>query len=548
MPRIILGRANDLRSSKVIHETAALMAVPAGMERIVKYNPATLELVGELDSTPLDDIPLILQRSRAAQAEWAARPLEERRRTLKRLQEHVASNVDSIAKVVCQETGKPRVEAINADLMSSLSAAMYSVERLPSLFRPRAVGFGKLSVMMRYLGRRSYIQPRPLGVVAIIAPWNYPFGIPFSQAVMAVAAGNAVVLKPSPEAPFTGLEVQKAFIAAGAPEDLVQIMVGNGGGAGNALASSDVDRVIFTGSTEVGRKVMAAAVQRLNPVTMELGGKDPMVVMGDADLPRAAAAAAWGCYVNAGQTCVCIKRIYVHESVYQPFLEMFSESVSRIKLGYGWDDPEVGMGPLISDRAVKDMEAQVARAVEQGGKVLFGGRRPDMRGHFFEPTAIVDVEQSSDIVQKETFGPIVAILRFRTDEEAITLANDSSYALSGSVWTSDLARGRSIAERMSGGTVNVNNVGYTFGLASTPWGGRKDSGFGHTHGEEGFAELLEPHHVHVDRGRFARELWWHPYGREGLDLSKGLVDLGFRGQYGRAAALLPRVRRRMKGR
>lgn len=521
------------------------MAVPAGMDRIVKYNPATLELVGELDGTPLDDIPLIVQRAREAQAEWAARPLYERRRTLKRLQEYVASNVDSIAKVVCQETGKPRMEAINADLMTSLSAIMYSVEKMPSLFRPRGIGFGKLSVMMKYLGRRSYIQPRPLGTVAIIAPWNYPFGIPFSQTVMAVAAGNAVVLKPSPETPFTGLEVQKAFIAAGIPKELVQVVLGDGG-AGNALASSDVDRVIFTGSTEVGKKVMTAAAQRLSPVTMELGGKDPMVVMADADLLRAAAAAAWGCYVNAGQTCVCIKRIYVHESVYQMFLEMFSKNASRIKLGHGWDDPEVGMGPLISESAVKNMEAQVARAVEQGGKVLFGGRRPDMKGHFFEPTAIVDVEQSSDIVQKETFGPIVAVLPFRTDEEAITLANDSSYALSGSVWTSDLVKGRSMAERMSGGTVNVNNVGYTFGLASTPWGGRKDSGFGRTHGDEGFSELLEPHHVHVDRGRFARELWWHPYGQEGLELSQGMVDIGFRGRYGKAAALLPRMRRRMK--
>ncbi len=245
---------------------------------------------------------------------------------------------------------------------------------------------------------------------------------------------------------------------------------------------------------------------------------------------------------------MCIKRIYVQESVYEPFLRLFSDEVSRIKLGYGWDDPEVGMGSLINDRAVCDMEAQVARAVEQGGRVLFGGRRLNMKGHFFEPTAIVDAGQSSDIVQKETFGPIVAILRFRDEEEAVALANDSRYALSGSVWTADLARGRSIAERMNGGTINVNNVGYTFGLASTPWGGRKDSGFGHTHGAEGFAELLEPHHVHVDRGRFRRELWWHPYGREGLELSNGLNEMAFLGRYSRVVSLLPRIRRRLKGR
>ena len=514
----------------------------------MKYNPATLERVGELEATAPEDIPAIVARARKAQSEWASTSLEERRRALKRLQAHVASHIDDIARVVSEETGKPRVEAINADLMAALSATMYSVEAMPSLFRPRKVGFGKLSVMMRYLGRLSYIQPRPLGAVAIIAPWNYPFGIPFSQAVMAIAAGNAVVLKPSSETPFTGLEVRESFIAAGVPEDLVQVVIGNGGDVGNALASSDVDRVIFTGSTEVGRKIMASAAQRLTPVTMELGGKDPMVVLRDADLPRASSAAAWGCYVNAGQTCVCIKRIYVHESIYQQFIELFAQNVSRIKLGYGWDDPDVGMGPLINERAVEKMESQVARAVEQGGKVLFGGKRPNMKGHFFEPTAIVDAGQSSDIVQKETFGPIVAILPFRTKEEAIALANDSPYALSGSVWTSDLRRGRSIAERMSGGTVDVNNVCYTFGLASTPWGGRKDSGFGHTHGAEGFAELLEPHHVHVDKGRFPRELWWHPYEKDGLEISKGINEIAFLGQYGRAALLLPRIRRRLKGR
>ena len=281
----------------------------ARAERIVKYNPATLEPVGELDATSPDEIPRIIHKARAAQAGWAALPLEERREVLKRLQAHVAANIETISRTICEETGKPRMEAINADMMSALSATMYSVEKMPSLFRPRGTDFGKLSLMMRYLGRRSYIQPRPLGVIAIIAPWNYPFGIPFSQAVMAVAAGNAVVLKPSSETPFTGLELRKAFIAAGVPEDLVQVVIGSGSKVGNALASSNVDRVIFTGSTEVGRKIMAAAAQRLNPVTMELGGKDPMVVLADADLPRAAEAAAWGCYVNAGQTCVCIKRI-----------------------------------------------------------------------------------------------------------------------------------------------------------------------------------------------------------------------------------------------
>jgi len=547
MPTLQLLRRRQ-SDSKVILHPGPFASVSSAQGKIVKHNPATFELIGELDPTRREDIPGIISRARLAQAAWSSLPLRERKEALKRLQEYVATHLDEMAKVICEETGKPRIEAINVDLMCTLSSAKYSVEKIDTLFRPRKIGFGGLSPMIRYLGRSSYIQPRPVGVVAVIAPWNYPLGIPFSQVVMAVAAGNAVVLKPSSETPFTGLELRKAFAAAGVPEDLVQVVLGSGSIVGNALASSGVDRVVFTGSTEVGRKIMASAAQRLTPVTLELGGKDPMVVMADADLERAVQGAVWGSFVNAGQTCVCIKRIYVQDSIYGRFIEMFEEAALRIKLGYGWDDPSVGMGPLISPSAVAEMEAHVARAVAQGGRVLFGGKRPEMKGCYFEPTAIVDAPQSSDIVQKETFGPIVTILRFGSEEEAIALANDSPYALSGSVWTSDLDKGKRFAESMSGGTVNVNNMGYTFGLASTPWGGSKDSGFGHTHGEEGFAELMEPHHVHVDRGRFARELWWHPYGEEGLELSKGFSEIAFQGRYGKILSLLPRIRRRLKGR
>ncbi|NLK26253.1 MAG: aldehyde dehydrogenase family protein [Euryarchaeota archaeon] len=533
---------------KVILTLPSFMPMPpTAVKNIVIHNPATLEVVGELRSNCPEDLPQIIARARQAQEEWMRMPLRERRRKMRCLQEYVATHIDELSKVICSETGKPRLEAVNTDLLCALSTVMYSVERMEKLFRPRRVGFGGLGPMMQYLGRRSYIQPRPVGVVAIIAPWNYPIGIPFSQAAMAVAAGNAVVLKPSSHTPFCGLEVRKAFIAAGVPENLVQVVVGSGATIGHALVGSAVDRIIFTGSTAVGKEIMSLAAQRLTPVTLELGGNDPMIVMADADLERAAHAAVWGAYVNAGQTCVCVKRIYVQERVYERFLELFKDGALRVKIGYGWDDPSVGMGPLINAAAVKDMEAQVARAVEQGGKVLFGGRRPGLKGHFFEPTAIVDAPQSSDIVQQETFGPIVTIQRFRDEEEAIAMANDSSYALSGSVWTSDLARGRHMAERMSGGTIDVNNMGYTFGLASTPWGGSRDSGFGRTHGEEGFSELLEPHHVHVDKGRFRRELWWYPYDREGLELSRGFSEITFQRRYLKVFPLIPRFRRRLKG-
>lgn len=517
--------------------------------RITKLNPATLEKVGEVEESSPEDIPLFLSRAREAQAEWVRLPIKRRLQVLQGVQAHIAANLDEFARTICEETGKPRLEALNADLLSSLSAGKYSMDEMKVLFRPRRLDFGFLGLPMRYLGRSSYIQPRPVGVVGVVAPWNYPFGIPFSQAVMAVAAGNAVILKPSSETPLTALRIQEAFRAGGIPEHLVQVVVGPGRTVGNALITSGVDRIIFTGSTEVGRKVMEMAAQRLTPVTLELGGKDPFIVFDDADLERAADGAVWGAFVNAGQTCVCVKRIYVQEKLYPAFLEAFKQKVSTLRLGYGWDDPAVSMGPLMSEAAVREMEAHVARAIEQGGEVLVGGRRrADLRGHFFEPTAIVNVPQDADVVQKEIFGPIVAILPFRTEGEAVTLANDCPFALAGSVWTSDLRKGRRVAEAISSGTVAVNNVAYTYGLASTPWGGKGESGFGRTHGDFGFWELMEPHHVHMDKGRFRREIWWSPYDAEGTALSKDLIELAFRGRYGLAASVFRRARKRLKGR
>jgi acyl-CoA reductase-like NAD-dependent aldehyde dehydrogenase len=228
---------------------------------------------------------------------------------------------------------------------------------------------------------------------------------------------------------------------------------------------------------------------------------------------------------------------------------LFKERAGGLRLGYGWDDPDVDMGPMINARALAEMEGTVRDAVAEGGKVLVGGKRaPGPKGHFFEPTAIIEAPQHSKVVQEEVFGPLVTINRFRTEEEAIELANDNKYALSGSVWTSDLAKGRRVAERLSGGTVLVNNIGYTYGLAMTPWGGRAMSGFGRTHGALGFAELMEPHHVHVDRARFGTEIWWHPYGKERLKGGLDMVDLLYVRGLSRKASAALRMRRVMRGR
>jgi succinate-semialdehyde dehydrogenase/glutarate-semialdehyde dehydrogenase len=489
----------------------------------------------------------MVRKAREAQAEWAAWPLGRRRRALIDVRNRLIDRWEEVTEVISQETSKPRLEAVNFEILASLTAIDYSVRSINKLFTPLRVRFGNMGPMMRYMGRRSYIQNRPLGVIGIIAPWNYPLGIPLSQTVMALAAGNAVIFKPSPETPLTALQMAKLFEEGDFPKGLVQAFVG-GDGHGRALVTSGVDRIIFTGSSKVGMEIMSLASQRLTPLTLELGGKDPCIVLEDADLERAAEGVAWSAFVNAGQTCACVKRLYVHDAIYGRFTELLKSKIASMRLGDGTGDMEVDVGPLISEAALLRTESMVDQAVRDGGRVLVGGKRPaGLNGFFFEPTVIVDAPQASRIVQEEIFGPILTVTKVGSDEEAIRLANDCPYALSGSVWTGDLERGRRVAESLSGGTILVNNVSYTYGLTMTPWGGKGMSGFGRTHGEPGFSELMEAHHVHVDDGRFRKEVWWHPYKWENMVGGTGMLDLLYgSGCVNKVRAML-KLRKALKG-
>lgn len=514
---------------------------------IHKYNPATLEFVGEAEVTPPEELPNIIDKARKAQAEWFALPLEKREDVLRQVQNALADRTEEFVKLVSLETGKPVMEALATDVMNALSVGDFALGRMEHLFRESKVEFGSISTMMRYMGRSSYLIPRPLGVVGIIAPWNYPLAIPYSQTMMALAAGNAVVLKPSSHTPLTALRMGEMMLQAGLPEKLLQVIVGSGEDVGEALVRSDVDRVVFTGHPDVGRRIMTLAAQRLTPLTLELGGKDAFIVLKGADLRRAVKAACWGSFVNAGQTCVAVKRIYLHRSVEKKFTELFLNEVQALKQGYDPEDPSLTLGPLISEKAVQDMEAQVARALEQGAKALTGGKRtPGMKGYFFEPTVIVGAAQGSDLVQKETFGPVVALLTFDDEEEAVRLNNDSAYALNGSVWTADLEKGREMATRLRSGTITVNNVSYTYGLGATPWGGRGESGFGRTHGDAGFEEMIERQHVHLDHGKFPSEIWWPPYGEESMEAMRDFTMLAFIGERDHMLQRLLKARRLMK--
>jgi acyl-CoA reductase-like NAD-dependent aldehyde dehydrogenase len=510
--------------------------MPTGMSTrpvVRKLNPATLELEGEVQATLPAEVPGMIEKARRAEA-------------LRSVQCSLADRADEIVDFICRETGKPALEALATEVMNALGVGNFAIDRMEQLFRERKLKLGKLSTMMRYMGRSSYLIPRPLGVVGIITPWNYPLAIPYSQAMMCLAAGNAVVLKPSSQAPLTALRMKKVMVEAGLPADLLQMTVGAGAEVGEVLASSDVDRIIFTGHSDVGRRIMSLAAQRLTPLTLELGGKDAFILLKDADVRRAAKAACWGSFVNCGQTCAAVKRIYIHESLMERFKALFLEEVRSLRQGYDPSDPGITVGPLISETAVKDMEGQVARALEQGAQVLIGGKRPPaLKGYFFEPTVVTNVTHDMDLMRQETFGPVVALMTFKDEEEAIRLANDSPFALSGSVWTSDLERGKEFATKLRSGTITVNNVAYTFGLGATPWGGRGESGFGRTHGDVGLEELVERQHVHLDKGRFPSEIWWPPYGHDGKEAMHAVIGLVSNGERGRLLRML-KARRLMR--
>jgi succinate-semialdehyde dehydrogenase/glutarate-semialdehyde dehydrogenase len=317
---------------------------------------------------------------------------------------------------------------------------------------------------------------------------------------------------------------------------LVQVAAGHGGTLGESLLTCGVDRIIFTGSEKVGRHVAAVAGSCLIPCTMELGGKDPLIVLPGADLDRAAEAAVWASFVNAGQTCGAVKRLLLHESVSEEFLRRFQANMAGLKLGNGMADAEVSVGPLIDRAAAEKVEGALRTALAQGARLAAGGRSRD--GNFFEPTLLTGVTPDMTIATEEVFGPLVVAMVFRDDEEAVRMANSTGQALNASIW-GERHHASQLAARVRAGTVAINNVPYTYGIPTTPWGGPGASGGGRTHGSGGFDFLLELKHVHEDRGS-GRDLWWHPYSPQKLQTARDLEDMLFRGKIGKMFSLLRR--------
>ena len=485
------------------------MANEDRVRMIQSINPATLEVNAEIESTPAGDIIEIAHAARDAQIKWARLGIKKRLTYLHRVRDIILDRVDDIARVITLDNGKTLLESVNAEIYPVLDMLRFCERDAPAALREE-----KLSNPVFPIARiRSGNVFEPLGVVGVIAPWNYPFAIPVTQILPALLTGNTVILKPSNLTAYTGQKIKEIFEEAGLPHDVLHVVQGSGSVLGDAMMGAGLNKISFTGSVAVGKQLMAQAAETLTPITLELGGKDPFIVLDDADIERASSAAVWGAFINAGQTCASVERVYVHESVAAKFINKVVEKTSKLRVGNGLES-DTDMGPLITDRRIKTVEQHLDDARKKGAEINFGGERiSELQGNFFQPTVITGVDHTMDCMMEETFGPTLPIMPFADIEQAVELANDSKFGLTASVWSADPTKARRVARKIQTGTVVINNCLITYGFAQCPWGGVKDSGLGRTHSVHGLHEFTSIKNITTHNSLIREDLWWYPYSQ-----------------------------------
>lgn len=512
--------------------------------KVSSVNPATGAVLREFECTGESEVRAVLARARAAQTAWADFGVRKRIAVLREFQRRLHEKKSEIADAIAKEAGKPVAEALTTEVLVVLDAARFLIDHAYSLLHDEPLPHGNLATKLK----RGRLVREPYGVVGIISPWNYPFSIPATETLAALVAGNAVVLKPSEFTSLVALELKSLLHAAGVPADIFQVVVGDGA-TGAALIHSPIDKLVFTGSVATGKRIAAAAAERLLPVVLELGGKDPMLVLDDADLDVASSAAVWGAFVNAGQTCLSVERCYVHRSLYEAFLKACAEKTKKLQVGHGLDHA-TEVGPMIHEHQLQIVESHIADAVARGARVLAGGSRfAELGPHFYHPTVLADVTHQMRIMREETFGPVLPVAAFDSDDEAVLLANDSEFGLVASVWTRDASRGERLARRIQAGTVMVNDVVSCFGISEAPHGGVKSSGVGRAHGRFGLEEMVRLKYIDVDLMPSMKKVWWYGYGASFARQMEGFLDMQFAGGLGarlrgawRAAGVMRRKR------
>ena len=501
-----------------------LSPTPDGHRRLGLRSTSNNEPIHEITVSTKEDVDAALARAKAAQREWAKIPVAERARIVRgavdRLVEHRAEVVDMLR----DDCGKTKAEALMMEVIAACDAINHwcaCAERDLSDEVRKTHGF------IRPL-KKLLIHYRPLGVVGVITPWNGPFALAVNPTVQALVAGNAVLLKPSEVAPRSGDWTTRIFHEAGVPEDVVQVLHGDGE-TGAALVRAGVQKISFTGSVATGKKIAAACAEQLIPCTLELGGKDAMIVCADADLERAANGAVFNSMFNTGHVCMGVERIYVVESVADEFERLVEEKAREVRYA-GADSDEVSeIGAMFWDRQLPIIESHVEDARKKGADVVLGGEADKNGGLFYKPTFIRNVDHTMDIMRRETFGPIVSIMRVKDEDEAIRMANDSDYGLSGSVWTQDDKKGIEIAKQLETGSVHINDASMSYGVLEAPFGGMKESGLGQVNGKGALRSYTFQQPIIIDRWTRKTEQHWYPHTEKTAEEFDQMVKFVFGG-------------------
>ncbi len=484
-------------------------------------NPATGQIIGYSPLHSVKDLREMISKAKSAQKSWADVNVKERVKLLISIRDYIIKNSDKLANLITEDNGKLLLDSLTTEVLPSAMAVNYYCKNAKKFLKDNKIKSGNILLSFK----RSKIHRVPYGVIAVLSPWNYPFSIPFYEVFKALLAGNAVILKVASETQQAGLALKECIESANLPDGLFSYINLPGKIAGKALLENGINKLFFTGSVDVGKKLMTKATETLTPVSLELGGNDAMLVCEDADLDRSAGGAIWAGFQNCGQSCGGIERIYVHEKIYDSFIEILKQKTACLRVGIGTNFDN-DMGAMTTQKQIKTIKHHINDALKKGAHIISQSNVPEEvhLKNFIPATILTNVNHDMLVMKEESFGPVLGVMKVSNMEEAITLANDSNMGLTGSVWSKNRKQAELLGRQIQAGVITINDHLMSHGLSETPWGGFKESGTGRTHGKLGFDSMTQPQVIVRDILPFVkRSLWWHPFSQKLYD---GLSGLG----------------------
>jgi acyl-CoA reductase-like NAD-dependent aldehyde dehydrogenase len=486
--------------------------------KTLSFNPATGELIGESELHTTNELIRMINESRAAQIKWQKISVKERSKKILKIKDYLVDNLDLLSKTISDDNGKVKLDVLSTEIFPAIIATKYYAKNASKFLRDRKISSSSIVL----INKRSLIRYEPYGVVGVISPWNYPFSIPYSEVIMALLSGNGVILKTATETQMVGIALRDAINSADLPKGLFQFINLPGRIAGEAFLKNGIDKLFFTGSVPIGKTLMKLASDTLTPVSLELGGNDAMLVCEDADVDRAVNGAIWGGLSNAGQSCGGVERIYVHEKIYNLFMETLKKKVESLNIG----DPSDFTSDITVMTTVKQVNTVKLHLDDatKNGAILFAESKTNYNSkNILTPKVLTNVNHSMLMMKEETFGPLLGVMKVESMDAAIELANDSSLGLTGSVWSKNHKKAIKLGKQIKAGSITINDHLMSHGLPETAWGGFKESGIGRTHGEHGFMEMVQPQYIVNDiLPAVKKNIWWHPYSK---DLYEGLKSI-----------------------